>query len=72
MTPVTSTMTAAATDTTGVPTVMEEAISMTQNGAVNVTPLASHAVTLQAFEAGPALAEIDPDRTHDQFDVAGS
>ena len=66
------TMTAAAADTTGIPRVMEEAISMTQNGVVNVTPLVSHTVTLQESEAGLDPAENDPDRMKLRVDVAGS
>ena len=50
----------------------QEAISMIENGVVNVTPLVSHTVKLQDFEAGLDLAENDPDRMKVQFDVAGS
>ncbi len=50
----------------------QEAIAMIEGGVVDVTPLVSHTVTLQDFEAGLELAEHDPDRMKVQFDVAGS
>lgn len=45
----------------------QEALSMIRGGAVQVEPLVSHVVSLEAFAEGLRLAEEDPDRMKVQY-----